>query len=689
MGCDCLADPDGYDATDGAPPLSKSEDRSCTDCLCAILFLVFLVGMGVVAGFAIAAGSVQRVVYGYDSYGNICGMKNEKYPGVELSGMDMTDMPYVFFMNILDPDDSIEICVKKCPTGNITNLEDIKAFAEESGSKLCSYNTPIEDYPTSKQDELGPCPERDSLHDSTPVFNRCIPDNVKELGKSFLETALEILNSNQYITKIVADLYMARWAILGMCGLAFVFALAMVFLIRFVASFIVWIIYAVAIGSSGAVTVLLWYTYVQRKKDMEGFGEMVPDSIKEDVRAFLIYSIIATVFFVVLLLVILVMRKRVAFAVELLNQAGKGLIAMPLLLIQPVWTFIALLLFFAYWCVVMLFLSVTGKPIQYNNTINGEMHVEYQEGELISYFWWYHVIGLIWIAEFILACQQFVIGACVADWYFTRDKKSFSSPILRNIGYLIRYHFGSVAFGSFIITLVKIPRAILMYMQSKMKGSESELVRFMLKCLSCCLWCLEKFLKFLNANAYTVIAIEGKHFCFSAKRAFMILVSNALRVAAINCVGDFVLFLGKLGVAGLTALSGILILECVGDHSSVSYTSLAVPLLVGAVFAYLITCAFISIYEMTIDSLLICFCEDTRVNDGSPAKPYFMESGLMEFVSNSSKAIDDEGAAAASAAAPAPVTAKEGVDVRDAAPEEVEPALQSEKLYPDLKDEDK
>lgn len=43
-------------------------------------------------------------------------------------------------------------------------------------------------------------------------------------------------------------------------------------------------------------------------------------------------------------------------------------------------------------------------------------------------------------------------------------------------------------------------------------------------------------------------AIYGHSFCKSAQRAFTVIVSNALRVAAINSVGDFLLFLGKLAV---------------------------------------------------------------------------------------------------------------------------------------------
>ena len=41
-------------------------------------------------------------------------------------------------------------------------------------------------------------------------------------------------------------------------------------------------------------------------------------------------------------------------------------------------------------------------------------------------------------------------------------------------------------------------------------------------------------------------------------QSFTTLVNNALRVAAINSVGDFILFLGKIGVMAATGAVGIL-----------------------------------------------------------------------------------------------------------------------------------
>jgi solute carrier family 44 protein 1 (choline transporter-like protein) len=52
-------------------------------------------------------------------------------------------------------------------------------------------------------------------------------------------------------------------------------------------------------------------------------------------------------------------------------------------------------------------------------------------------------------------------------------------------------------------------------------------------------------------------AIFGYSFCRAGQQAFKHLSSNALRVAAINSVGDFVLFLGKALVVVATVLIGI------------------------------------------------------------------------------------------------------------------------------------
>jgi hypothetical protein len=53
----------------------------------------------------------------------------------------------------------------------------------------------------------------------------------------------------------------------------------------------------------------------------------------------------------------------------------------------------------------------------------------------------------------------------------------------------------------------------------------------------------------------------GYSFCQAGRQAFKLLVSNVLRVTAINSVGDFVLFLGKVLVVAATVLIGVKMLQ--------------------------------------------------------------------------------------------------------------------------------
>ncbi len=116
-------------------------------------------------------------------------------------------------------------------------------------------------------------------------------------------------------------------------------------------------------------------------------------------------------------------------------------------------------------------------------------------------------------------------------------------------------------------------------------SQENACARCLLKTCICCLWCLEKCLNYLNQvtnkalvffnsssssvhrhcltcvfisqNAYAATAINSTSFCTSARDAFVILVENALRVATINAVGDFVLFLGKVRLQLNLDLTGV------------------------------------------------------------------------------------------------------------------------------------
>uniref|UniRef100_A0A8C5SM52 Choline transporter-like protein n=1 Tax=Laticauda laticaudata TaxID=8630 RepID=A0A8C5SM52_LATLA len=379
-----------------------------------------------------------------------------------------------------------------------------------------------------------------------PFFHRCAPVNISCYTK-FAEALITFVSDSSILHRLISGVMTCKEIILGLCLLSLVLSMILMVIIRYISRVLVWILTIVVVLGSLGGTGVLWWLYVKMWKSPNDSLTVEQLQIAKDNRqALLIYAIAATIFTVIFLLIMLVMRKRVALTIALFHVAGKVFIHLPLLVFQPFWTFFALILFWIYWIMVLLFLGITGSAVP-----NEQGLVEFRITGPLKYMWWYHVVGLVWISEFILACQQMTVAGAVVTYYFTREKRNLPfTPILASVNRLICYHLGTVAKGSFIITLVKIPRMILMYIHSQVKGKENVCARCILKACICCLWCLEKCLTYLNQNAYTATAINSTNFCTSAKDAFVILVENALRVAAINTVGDFMLFLGKVGLSG-------------------------------------------------------------------------------------------------------------------------------------------
>uniref|UniRef100_A0A8C7NZ09 Choline transporter-like protein n=1 Tax=Oncorhynchus mykiss TaxID=8022 RepID=A0A8C7NZ09_ONCMY len=565
--------------------------------------------MACIAGFSISTGAASRLISGYDSYGNTCGQKNGKIEGVELSGRDQTDNKYVFFLDPCNIDilnrkiKSMALCVSRCPDRELKTYTDVKKFALQNGSELCSYDIPVSRYPShgerSKKCPKLPVPPSKSL----PVFHRCTPVDISCYAQ-FAEAFVTFVSDNSMLHRVIAGVMASKEIIMGLCVLALVLSIILMVVIRYISVVLVWMLTAlVVLGSLGKLPSYRRLSDVMKETSLlvmglpSLFGE--PDLL------------------VILLLLLFFMRKRVALTITLFHVAGKVFTHLPLLALQPFWTFLSLMLFWVSWLGVFLFLGTTGQ--------NGIQLCHFRMSGPLQYMVWYHAVGLIWISQFILACQQMTVAGAVVTYYFTRNKSQLPmTPIVSSMLRLTRYHLGTVAKGSFIITLVEIPRLILTYIHNQLKGKENACARCMLKACICCLWCLKKCLTYLNQNAYTATAINSTSFCTSACDAFVILVENALRVATINTVGDFVLFLGKVLIVSCTAFVGVLSLNYQRD-----YTVWVLPLLIVCLFSWLVAHCFLSVFEIVVDVLFLCFAVDTKHNDGSPGREFYMDKALM------------------------------------------------------------
>ncbi|MGH0152950.1 UNVERIFIED_CONTAM: hypothetical protein FKN15_022973 [Acipenser sinensis] len=141
------------------------------------------------------------------------------------------------------------------------------------------------------------------------------------------------------------------------------------------------------------------------------------------------------------------------------------------------------------------------------------------------------------------------------------------------------------------------------------------------------------------------IAIYGKNFCTSARNAFFLLMRNIVRVAVLNKVTEFLLFLGKLLIVGSVGILSFFFFS--GRIKPIEDTAPTlnyywVPILTVVIGSYFIAHGFFSVYGMCVDTLFLCFLEDLERNDGSQERPYFMPDTLLKALKKKNEAKPSE-----------------------------------------------
>ena len=259
-----------------------------------------------------------------------------------------------------------------------------------------------------------------------------------------------------------------------------------------------------------------------------------------------------------------------------------------------------------------------------------------------------NLFGIFWGIFFMEAFGQLVLAGAFAGWYWTFKKPENlpTNGLSASFHRSVRYHLGTVAFGSLIIAILRMIRVILEKIEGKLAKYHQDniIVKGVMCVCKCCFWCLEKFMRFLNRNAYIMCAVQGTNFCSSAKDAFFLLLRNVARLAVLTGVTNFLMFLSKIVVVGICAalsyilFSGsikvilvsilftvILLLQEVSSELPLPPLNFPLlPTILISLAAYLISSCFFSVYEMAIDTLFLCFLQDSEINDGSKEKPYYM-----------------------------------------------------------------
>eukprot|EP01015_Nassula_variabilis_P032901 TRINITY_DN779_c0_g1_i6.p1 TRINITY_DN779_c0_g1~~TRINITY_DN779_c0_g1_i6.p1 ORF type:complete len:357 (-),score=60.90 TRINITY_DN779_c0_g1_i6:124-1155(-) len=229
-----------------------------------------------------------------------------------------------------------------------------------------------------------------------------------------------------------------------------------------------------------------------------------------------------------------------------------------------------------------------------------------------KYYLYFHIFGCFWNIALSLAFCEFILASACAIWYFQRQDKPFY--ILPSIKRAIFNHLGSLAFGSFILAIVWTVKLWLEYLAEQSRQAHNQVTEFIFRVLSYCVSCFERFIKFLNKNAYIQIAIQGKSFCESAAAALSLMIRNAVRFGVTSGLGEIFVFIGKALITAGAAAGGYFYVTKADIRHQIS--SPILPTIAFIIVGYVIADLFMTVYSMSVDTVLQCFLVDEEAHDG-------------------------------------------------------------------------
>jgi len=579
----------GDDAKDASMEFKPASQRSCTDILMLLLYLVAWGGLiAILVSSAKSGGNPYKIINGVDYQNRVCGRDD----GVK-------DLPYAAW--------------PYAPVGQAQSCSECVSLMV----CLASCN----DTMTSNSMTLH--------YPSDTYVNFCIPNqNLIQGGVSVsFSFSGDFESAKEVASRAIASMLTAWPLILASGFAALIISFLYMYLARKINGVLVFIaIILVTVGGVLASIALL-----------KAASEASNSSLTTRATAMKGVGITVAVCTGLFLLVVFFLRDRIKLAIEVVNEASRAMSDMKWMPFFPVFPFLFALAYFVLWIVTALFIFSVAKTSQtpipsqalqcevpgcLMSTVASGNYTKNELDQGIQGSFAYSFFHLLWTIQFLVYFCFMVIAGAVAQWYFSERDPSgnkkrgdgvnelSNSPIASSTYRTIRFHLGTVAFGALIIAIIQFMRAVVNYIEAKThaaKGGMNPIQKVIFYLIKCCLYCLECCCDKISKNAFVWTAIWGDSFIPAACSSFSLIWNNLARTAALSVVSTYLIFLGKVMVALLSmGICGLIASRVYKDKIS----SPVMPMVVMFILSYAVAGMFMVIFETTVDTIFLCFLVD-------------------------------------------------------------------------------
>jgi hypothetical protein len=317
----------------------------------------------------------------YDSSGNQCGMPDQK-------GGDFTEYKYKYFSGIVK-----EIAGAGAKTSGLYDAVCVKECPKSAGLTACKTNNNVRSCPIT-------------VGDTQKLYTFCVPST-----NSAEEVMKTLFKGNQQFAQYISDIQHSGKPLAIMAAVTFVISMLYIYLLKWFAKPLLYIS-IVAILISGVVGG--FYLFSLKNKY---------ESTSNNYKYSMIGAIVTWSITALYLLCIMCQYKNIALGAGILAASSEYLSSNNRIVLLPVITYILTIPVAACWAVVSTYLMTIGtpeyKPDSFICTVKFDAH--------IGYVFWANLFGFFWIIAFVIAVQQFTIGATACMWYFRQGSDDAST----------------------------------------------------------------------------------------------------------------------------------------------------------------------------------------------------------------------------------------------------------------------
>jgi hypothetical protein len=493
------------------------------------------------------------------------------------------------------------------------------------------------------------------LYRTTWAMHKCVPwlsqTNMEQVvtqeqtaGKvttNFVKEHLE--ERKQIFATFMIDIANSLGVVSACLGMAIVFSAISVVLLQFVIDMFSKVMIYALVALLIATTVVCWTQYSHFKDHTDQVPQPTTHIMDEQSESvFLTFFIICLLASVFQLCFGTYMYKGLDASNSIIKIATMCFKDAPQIMLYPVVHVLSFAGLLAFWLTGAIMLYCAG------NIEIDDQGVAYMERTpnlrncIYSYFF-----GLIWFAGFMNGMGYMIVAGTVYLCTFAQPKnfafpekekgvplsgeKHVPESVMSASGCIvIRYHMGTAALGALILSTVWVFRVIASafgFLAYQFEGQGSQ---YLCCCCNFARYAFDNCLRYMNKMAYLQTMLHGYSFCGAAFEGLKCVVKALPHVRHTSFSSSYVLVVIKASISLIvTFFSHLFVVSGDFGVEADDLTYPWVPALLTVSCAYVLCSAFMVIFEVAIDAVMVAFCE-AKFEERGAIKDYQLSRVLRE-----------------------------------------------------------